>query len=431
MLDGTMSPVESASAMDREVANSRYWPTLWRVIAGLIFDCLDIAIFGSLIPVFIAAGFLTKGSAAAIATVTFAGLLLGSVLQGPLTDWLGRRPLYQWNILIYGVATLATAFAPNEYVLGILRFISGLALGAEVPLAYSYAAEIVPRRTRGRDMALVNLIGGNIPFPLAVGVVLWLSGPIGWRGIFALIGVLSLLVLVARVRMPESDRWRRAKDRPPELEGTPARVGGLRRTLRDGIDLGRQYPNRLGGLMLGLFVSFVALYGLNTWLPTLLVGRGLDVAKSLTFTLVITMAFPVSSLLLALLLDRIGRRPIAISAFVLAAVFGLIFGNVHSDAAVLVVGFFMSLFVVTTANCMEVYAGEVFPTRARATGTGMAFGAARFGSVVASYIILGAFTAWGYAAVFVVLCVGLAIGALAVLWVRTEPKRRSLEHIAQ
>ena len=90
---------------------------------------------------------------------------------------------------------------------GHVRFVAGLGLGAEIPLAYAYAAEFAPRRNRGRVMAIVNMVGGCLPFPLAILFALAFRAVLGWQGIFVVIGLAALVVFVFRISLPESPRW--------------------------------------------------------------------------------------------------------------------------------------------------------------------------------------------------------------------------------
>jgi MFS transporter, putative metabolite:H+ symporter len=144
------------------------------------------------------------------------------------------------------------------------------------------------------------------------------------------------------------------------------------------------YTRRVIALMVALFAAFATLYGLVTWLPTLMGARGFDITKSLTFVLVMTTAFPISSLILTVLLNSIGRIKTAVGSFVLGGIFAILFMESSSNTAILVNGFFMSLFTVNAANTLEVLCGELFPTSARSSGSGLGFGAGRLGAVLAT-----------------------------------------------
>ncbi len=117
--------------------------------------------------------------AALIGSATIVGLAIGTAGQGEFSDRFGRRFVYQFNLLFFGVFTILGAFAPNVTLLMICRFMAGISLGAEQPLAFAYAGEWAPKRIRGRILAIVHFIGGACVWPIGTGLVL------GFAAIFA------------------------------------------------------------------------------------------------------------------------------------------------------------------------------------------------------------------------------------------------------
>ena len=429
------------SSLDNMKLGRFHTRVLALVIAGLFFDLFDVAVLGSLIPELVRSGFASPSQIAIVASSTFAGLFLGSILQGELTDRYGRKVVYQANLLLYALATLAAAAAPNYWLLATARFIAGLGLGAEIPLAYAYAAEFSPRKSRGRVMAVLNLLGGNAPFPLAILFTLLLHDTLGWRGIFIVIGICALIVFLFRVSLPESPRWLSANGRDEEAKKVLVDMGfsppanlmpsAKAASVKDPLmHVLTQYTRRTVWLMIALFTSFAALYGLATWLPTLMAAQGFNVAKSLAFAFVITGAFPVSSLLLVLFVDRIGRLKISIVSFLLAGVFALLFRSASSDAMLLLTGFFMTLFVVTSANSLEIVSGEIFPTVARSSGCGLGFGAGRAGAVLAAQATPMLLAAYGTGGVYIAIAVVLVFGAIATMALGLEPAGKSLKDLS-
>jgi MFS transporter, putative metabolite:H+ symporter len=441
-----MTSETSVSVVARAMDDAPFSPFHWRVmsliIAGLFFDLFDVSVLGSLAPDLIGSGFAAPAEVAVIASATFFGLLIGSVAQGELTDRFGRKVVYQANLLIYGIATIAAAAAPNYLALTALRFIAGVGLGAEIPLAYAYAAEFSPRKSRGRVMAVLNLLGGTLPFPLAVLFSLAFREVIGWRGIFVIIGLGALIVFVLRISLPESPRWLAANRRSAEAFEVLRRIGltvtrPLEDTVKTEIDLPdplwdvlRNHTRRVVVVMISLFAAFAALYGLVTWLPTLMGAQGFNVVKSLKFTLVMTCAFPISSLVLILFVDRIGRVAMTVGSFVLAGISAMIFRSVTGESSILLVGFFMSFFVINAANTIEILCGELFPTNARSSGSGLGFGAGRLGAMLAAYFVPVIVTFYGTGGVYVAIAAVLALGAVSMLLLGVEPAKLSLEEIA-
>ncbi len=120
------------------------------IAAGYFFDVIDFTVFGSLVPYILHSNFATGPEVAAIGSATVFGLFIGTAGQGEFSDRFGRRFIYQFNLLLFGVFTLLGAFAPSVTTLIICRFIAGIGLGAEQPLCFVYAGEYSPKRIRGR-----------------------------------------------------------------------------------------------------------------------------------------------------------------------------------------------------------------------------------------------------------------------------------------
>src|ERR1700723_2169891 len=111
------------------------------IAAGYFLDVLDYVVFGSMIPMMLSEHFASRSALALVGSAQLFGLAIGTILQGQFTDRLGRKTVYQFNLLLFGLATLAGAFAPNAVWLAVFRLIAGIGLGAEQPLGFSYAGE--------------------------------------------------------------------------------------------------------------------------------------------------------------------------------------------------------------------------------------------------------------------------------------------------
>src|SRR3984957_2840744 len=198
---------------DNALDDAKISPLHRRVIAliaaGYFCDVIDYTVYGSLVPFIIKSGF-GAADAALIGSATIVGLAIGTAGQGEFSDRFGRRFVYSFNLLFFGVPTTLGAFAPNFTVLMICRFLAGISLGAEQPLAFAYAGEYAPKRIRGRILAIVHFIGGAMVWPIGTALVLLFSvmfvAPESfdyvWRGVWLLIGVGALIVWVFRFTLP-------------------------------------------------------------------------------------------------------------------------------------------------------------------------------------------------------------------------------------
>jgi putative MFS transporter len=450
----TAQTIESfvGEAMDEARMGPLHWRLLALVAAGYFFDVLDFTIFGALVPDLIRSGFVTQQQVPWIGSITLLGLFIGTLGQGEFTDRFGRKTVYQFNLLLFGVATILAALPPIPRIgfepsLGWLltfRFLAGVGLGAEQPLCFSYTAEYAPKRIRGRVIALMQFIGGAWPWPVGVLLTLALRDRVGWRGIWIIIGIGALIVFLLRFSLPESPRWlatqgqgQRALDllRRMGLRTVPLETlstDAASRARRDPIaTVFRDYPRRVIAGMICFFAFFSIALGLGAWLPNILAERGFTIAKSLNSIFWMTLAFPCASAFMMYALERFGRKPTAIIAFILTGVFGLLWANASTEAMVLAIGFCMIFCTQVAGNSSQIFISEVFPTTARASGFGLAQAAGRIGAAVAIPSILWIYTGFGLNAVFAAIAVMVAIAAIAVTQVGPEARGLALDEIAR
>ena len=451
----TASSQTIESYVGEQMDNAAMGPLHWRVLAlvasGYFCDVLDFTIFGALVPDLIKSGFVTQAQVPWIGSITLLGLFVGTLGQGEFTDRYGRKAVYQFNLLLFGIATIVAAMPPIPSIgfdpgLGWLlafRFLAGVGLGAEQPLCFSYTAEYAPKRIRGRTIAFMQFLGGAWPWPVGVLLTLAFRETIGWRGIWIIIGILALIVFVMRFTLPESPRWlathghgQRAMDLLARMGLRTVPVDTLAKdaasdTQSDPIGIVfRNYPGRVVAGMFCFFAFFSIALGLGAWLPNILASRGFGIAKSLNSIFWITLAFPCASAFMMFALEYFGRKPTAVVAFILTGAFGLAFANASSEGMVLAVGFGMIFFTQLAGNSSQIFISEVFPTNARASGFGLCQAAGRIGAAVAIPGILWIQNAWGLGAVFGAMAVMVAIAAVAVTQVGPEARGLALDEVA-
>ena len=412
------------------------------IAAGYFFDVIDLIVLGSLIPDMVQSKFATAAGAGLVGSATVIGMFIGAAGQGQFSDRWGRKSVYQFNLLLFGIFTILGALAPTVLWLGVARFIAGIGLGAEQPLAFAYAGEYSPKLIRGRILAIVHFIGGACVWPIAALFTLAFRDSIGWRGVWIVIGIGALVVWLFRFTLPESPRYLATHGRGKDALDVLVRLGipGPKEPL--GTDAASntksdpfavvftKFPVRVIAGMICFSAFFGVAIGLGTWLPNIMNAKGFTITKSLTYTFGMTLAVPCASLFMMYALDHYGRKITSVCAFVAACLMAIVFANAATDLQLLIAGFIMIFFIQVAGNSMQIFASEVFPTNARASGFGWAAGVGRIATAGIIPAILWIQTGWGLTAVFVCLAVVLLIAAASVTQLGPESKRLGLDEVA-
>jgi MFS transporter, putative metabolite:H+ symporter len=412
------------------------------IAAGYFFDVIDLIVLGSLIPDMVQSKFATGAEAGLVGSATVFGMFLGAAGQGQFSDRWGRKSVYQFNLLLFGIFTILGALAPTVMWLAAARFIAGIGLGAEQPLAFAYAGEYSPKRIRGRILAIVHFIGGACVWPIAALFTLTFRDTIGWRGVWIVIGIGALIVWLFRFTLPESPRYLATHGKGQDALDVLARlqIPGPKEPLSTDAAsdtksdpfavVFRMFPVRVVAGMICFAAFFGVAIGLGTWLPNIMAEKGFTITKSLTYTFGMTLAVPCASIFMMYALDRFGRKITSVCAFVAAGVMAIVFANAATDTQLLIAGFIMIFFIQVAGNSMQIFASEVFPTNARASGFGWAAGVGRLATAFIIPTILWIQVGWGLTAVFVFLAIILLIAAVAVTQLGPEARQKGLDEIA-
>src|SRR6202167_5962917 len=209
--------VNAGARLDRLPISSFHYRIFWLGGAGMFFDGYDLYVAGSVLGSVVQSQFSTLAHNPQFISLTFVGMTLGALITGFIGDRFGRRFTYQVNLLIFGLASLAAAFSQDMTQLIACRFVQGLGLGAEIVVGYSTLTEFVPPKTRGRwlsMMAFLTVTG----FPVTALLGYLIIPAFGWRPMFIIAGVCSLIVWYLRKNLPESPRWLESQERTAEAE---------------------------------------------------------------------------------------------------------------------------------------------------------------------------------------------------------------------
>ncbi|WP_397452329.1 MFS transporter [Pseudomonas sp. NA-150] len=445
-----MNTVASIGArLDRLSLSGFHYRLLGLIAAGMFFDSFDIYIAGSVLAALINNNESTLALNATFVSATFIGMMTGAWLSGVLGDRFGRRFTYQFNLGIYGFASIAAALSPSIYWLIFFRLVMGVGMGAEIVVGYGTLSEFIPAAWRGRFGTILNLI---INTSLFLATFLgWLIIPqYGWRWMFAIAGVGALVVWFLRKSMPESPRWLASQGRHAEAETIVARIEAncgvttpAPALMANALPTVEAAPARISDLfsrrllartITGITV-LVALFTVNyafvSWIPTFLVKQGHSVSNSLGLTTLMFAGGPLGSLIAFALAERLGRKWGIVVFSLVGVVFGLTYPFAQSETAIIASGFAITCCIyVLSSLSVASYVPELFPTELRLRGAGLCNAIGRGVNILVPYAIAAVFGGFGIVGVVTLIAGTLLLQAVIVGAIGPETKNRSLEDIA-
>ncbi len=440
-------------------------PYAWRLVAllslGGCFEIYNLALTATLSPGLIRAGIFHEDSRglwgltdqASFAAATFAGLFVGSAVLGAFADRFGRRTIFIFSMLWYSVTTLGMALQHSAVGIDAWRFFTGIGLGLELVTIDTYIAELVPASVRGRAFAINQCIQ-LVAIPVAT-FLSWLLlprdllGVAGWRWV-ALIGAVGALVAYyIRRQVPESPQWLLQRGRFEEAHVVLAKIKAKIEPNSDGLvghssldrsqDSSQNSPRDTGsaGQEVAAHTSFSSLfrnpylrrtlvlivlnifqasgfYGLVNWLPTLLISQGFTILRSLQYTFIISIVYPLSPLLFVPIADKIERKWHIVLAASFAAVLGLLFSRPAGSLMLVTLGILLTISNNWLSFAYHAYQAESYPTSLRARGVGFVYSFSRLSIVVSSFVIALLLRRFGPFGVFGFIACSMAIVVVTV-----------------
>ncbi|TWH46075.1 MFS transporter [Sporomusa sp. KB1] len=422
------------------------------IAAAWLFDSIDLAMLTFILGSIKTDFGLSAQQAGLLATMSFIGMAVGASVSGILSDKFGRKVMLQNSILVYSGASILCALAQTPEILGIFRFLVGFGLGTGFPPAMSLVSEFIPSKDRGRYIAILE---GFWPIGfICAGILAYFLIPFGgWRLVFLAEAVPVLYYFVVKYYISESPRWLEDKGRLAEAdkvvtdfeEGVKKALGGhelpvvqprpyepdkqaVQSTFADLWAPG--YVKRTVMIWSLWFFALLGYYGLTTWLGTLLQQKGFEVTKSVFYTVAISFGGIPGFLTSAYLVEALGRKPTNVIFLFGAALGSYLYGTATTLTSLVIFGFIMQFFMLGMWSCMYAYTPELYPTRARATGSGFASAVGRLGAIVGAYLVGVILPHTGIEGVFALGAVCYAVAAVAVVILGEETKGKSLENIS-
>jgi len=442
MTEAVATPASTSERLDRLPFTRPHLRVLTGSGIGWALDAMDVGLISFIIAALAAQWSLEPGETAWIASIGFVGMAIGASLGGLLADRFGRRQVFALTLLVYGIATGASALVGGLAMLLVLRFFVGLGLGAELPVASTYVSEFAPARMRGRLIVILEAFWAvGWTAAALIGYLVIPGSDDGWRWAFLLGAIPAVYALIVRWRLPESPRWLERRGRTAEADAvtrtfeeaagvaampTPApSAAGTARNAGVPAPAAVRAGERLAGLWAPEFrlrtaslwavwfcVNF-SYYGAFIWIPTILVAQGYDLVRSFGFTLLITLAQLPGYAVAAWLIEVWGRR-LTLSVFLVgSAVAAVLFGTATGEGAIIATGMALSFFNLGAWGALYAVTPEMYPTSLRATGSGWAAGVGRIASIIAPLTVPPLLVLGGAPVLFVVFAAFFVVAAAA------------------
>jgi AAHS family benzoate transporter-like MFS transporter len=389
---------------------STQWPVPQKTTNRVLFACwmailaegYDVGVLGAIIPAL--AEYepwgLSPLELGGLGSYALIGMLIGAMTIGSLSDRVGRKKMLLLSVLIFTVTQLGAALAPTPELFGMFRLLGGLGMGGIIPVAAALTIEYSAPRRRSFNYGLMYS-GYSLGILVAALVALALLPTLGWRWVIGMGFVPILLIPVLAWVLPESLEYLMSKGRRTqavelarklnvvpfvESDWTPApsasdatKSVGWKESLSAMFSRGYLRPTVL--FWISMFCGLLLVYGLNTWLPSIMRKAGYDLGSSLTFLAVFSLASAIGGIVLGRAADAYGKKLILTTFYLLGGVGILLLmfpNNIFVNYAFVALAGIGS---ISTSLVLTGWVADYYPSYARATATGWALSFARIGAI--------------------------------------------------
>ncbi|WP_305453851.1 MFS transporter [Bacillus mycoides] len=384
-------------------------------IAGLgwLFDAMDVGMLSFVIVALQKDWGLSTQEMGWIGSVNSIGMAVGALLFGILSDKIGRKSVFIITLLLFSIGSGLTALTTTFAMFLVLRFLIGMGLGGELPVASTLVSESVEAHERGKIVVLLESFwaGGWL---IAALISYFVIPKYGWEVAMVLSAVPALYALYLRWNLPDSPRFQKVAKRPSVIENIKSVWSG-------------EYRKATIMLWILWFCVVFSYYGMFLWLPSVMVLKGFSLIKSFQYVLIMTLAQLPGYFTAAWFIERLGRKFVLVTYLIGTACSAYVFGIADSLTALIVAGMLLSFFNLGAWGALYAYTPEQYPTTIRGTGAGMAAAFGRIGGILGPLLVgyLVASQA-SLSLIFKIFCGSILIGALAVVILGQETKQREL-----
>ena len=415
-------------------------PFQW-IIAIICFlivfvDGIDTAAMGFIAPALVQDWGVDRADLGPVMSAALGGMIIGALVSGPMADRFGRKIMLALAMLIFGGFTFACAYATTLDSLVLLRFLTGVGLGAAMPNATTLFSEYCPQRTRSL-LVTCMFCGYNLGMAIGGFISSWLIPTFGWHSLFLLGGISPLILMVmVMVCLPESYRFLIVKGRDSRkirniLERiAPTQIQGVeyfhvpeeqfvvaQKKNVFGLLFSTQYVKGTMLLWFTYFMGLVVIYLLTSWLPTLMRETGASMERAAFIGGLFQFGGVLSALVIGWAMDRFNPNRIISAFYLIAGLFAVAVGQSLGSPILLAILVLCAGMAINGAqSAMPALSARFYPTQCRATGVAWMTGIGRFGAVFGAWIgavLLG--NDWSFTSILSLLLIPAAAAAVAIL----------------
>ena len=422
-----------ADRMNRIPTSKHTKVIIFFVLMGWFSETIDLGGTSFLLPTIREYFGMDEVTGGYYSSICYLGMFIGAIVAGRIGDAIGRRKTVIISMFVWGLAGFALVFSPNVYYLFAMRFILGLGLGAQFPVALSYLSEIVAGKERPKYMTLYQLMT-PVGFAVAGVLTVLILPHFDWRGVYFAEAVPAFFVIGLIKTMPESPLWLEAKGRYEEAnsictkfeEEAIAQHGSLPEVIaiprvEEKASFKDLFSKKyLRVTILCFFIWFISMfsdYGLTTWLTTILIEKGFDVVSSTGFVTIGILGGIPAWFFSTWAAKKLGRKKTFFIAGLCTSVFGIIYGASVSLVMLIVFGVLYQFGKYLNAMMLALYTPELYDTGIRTTGNGLATSWGRLGSIVGPVVLAGVMASFGvYTTMYVAAAMVIIPGLLVLLF---------------
>lgn len=383
---------------------------------GWLFDAMDVGILSFVIAALAADWGLTPSQSGWIGSINSIGMAVGALVFGVFADKVGRKQIFMWTLVLFSIASGLSAFTTTLTAFLMLRFLVGMGLGGELPVASTLVSESVAAKERGRVVVLLESFWAA-GWLIAALISYFVIPTWGWRVALILTALPAFYAIYLRWHLPDSPQFMVKKE---------AKTRSILQNIKE--VWSKKYARSTLMLWVLWFTVVFSYYGMFLWLPSVMVGKGFDMITSFKYVLIMTLAQLPGYFTAAWFIEKFGRKFVLVSYLIGTAVSAFIFGNADTLVVLVLSGMFLSFFNLGAWGALYAYTPEQYPSIIRGTGAGMAAAAGRIGGIFGPLLVGSLLTA-GYdiGFIFAIFCGAIIIGVVGVIFLGKETKQLELE----